>query len=73
MEYVVIKCNAQRNVLIDKQENGATNDVIRIGAGKHSFSLSGDKDFSPKSVVRTIKNTSVIEPISITFTVTGND
>ncbi|WKE65860.1 hypothetical protein PVT67_00970 [Gallaecimonas kandeliae] len=67
MEYVVVSFPGSREVLIDEQPNGATNEVLRVGAGRHSFSLGGQPDFSPQAVTATISNTSVLQPKVITF------
>lgn len=69
MEYVVVKYNEGRGVLVDEQVNGKTNETLRVGAGKHTFSLEGEKNFTPENVTEIIADTSSIEPHVISFEV----
>jgi len=69
MEYVIVKCNKERKVLVDEQVNGQTNKALRLSAGKHTFSLEGDKNFTPENITKIISDTSVIEPHVISFEV----
>jgi hypothetical protein len=39
MEYVIVKFPTDRYVYIDGEQNGHTNDVLRIDAGTHVFEL----------------------------------
>lgn len=67
MEYVIVKFHQDRVVLIDDQENGRTNRSLRVGAGTHTFSLEGDKDFSPEEITCVVDNTSILEPLEVEF------
>lgn len=69
MEYVEVECNETRDVYIDGQKNGETNKTLRIGAGKHTFTLGGEQNYSPQRVTETIEDTTVIEPRVIRFEV----
>lgn len=69
MEYVVVKCSEGRGVLVDEQVNGQTNETLRLSAGKHTFSLEGEKNFTPEDVTEIISDTSAIEPHVINFEV----
>lgn len=67
MEYVIVKFHQDRAVLIDEQENGRTNCNLRVGAGRHTFRLVGNKDYSPESLTCVIHGTSILEPKEIVF------
>lgn len=69
MEYVEVECNETRDVYIDDQKNGETNQTLRVSAGKHTFTLGGEQNYSPDSITKTIENTSVIEPQILKFEV----
>ncbi|MFW2374230.1 MAG: hypothetical protein ACN4GM_13980 [Gammaproteobacteria bacterium] len=69
MEYVIVECNKERGVLVDEQDNGQTNETLRVSAGKHTFSLAGEKNYRPENITEIISGTSVIEPHVISFEV----
>lgn len=69
MEYVVVECNETRDVLVDDQKNGETNETLRVGTGQHTFTLGGEQNYTPQSITETIDNTSVLEPHVIEFEV----
>ena len=67
MEYVVVRFPTRRLVYIDDEENGATNDVLRVDAGTHVFSLGNVANFRPAQRTVTVADTSVLEPLEIRF------
>jgi hypothetical protein len=67
MEYVKIRFPTRRLVYIDEEENGYTNEVLRIDAGTHVFELGNLANYRPASRKVTVKDTSVIEPLEIAF------
>ncbi len=44
MEYVRVTFKEDRAVIMDDQENGRTNTMLRVGAGIHSFTQRGEGD-----------------------------
>lgn len=67
MEYVIVAFPTNRLVYIDGEQNGATNDVLRIDAGTHVFDLGPVKNYKPGSRKVLVKDTTVLEPLEITF------
>lgn len=67
MEYVIVRFPTRRLVYIDDQENGTTNDVLRVDAGTHVFALGNLDNFRPAQRTVTVKDTSVLEPLEIQF------
>jgi hypothetical protein len=67
MEYVKVTFPTRRLVYIDDEENGYTNDVLRVDAGTHSFTLGNVANFRPASRTVTVEDTSVLEPLEIKF------
>jgi len=66
MEYVKVTFPTRRRVYIDEEENGYTNQVLRVDAGTHRFELGGD-DYQPRSRKVTVKDTSPKKPKRIAF------
>lgn len=67
MEYVKVKFPTRRLVYVDEEENGYTNEVLRVDAGTHLFELGNLANFRPASRTVTVKDTTVIEPLEIAF------
>ena len=67
MEYVKVTFPTRRLVYIDDEENGYTNDVLRVDAGTHVFGLGNLNNFRPASRTVTVQDTTVLEPLEITF------
>ncbi|TAK84163.1 MAG: PEGA domain-containing protein [Betaproteobacteria bacterium] len=67
MEYVKVKFPTRRRVYIDEEENGYTNEVLRIDAGTHDFELGNLANYRPASRTVTVKDTTVLEPLEIAF------
>ena len=67
MEYVVVVFPTDRLVYIDGEENGSTNEVLRIDAGTHLFELGNLANFRPASRTVTVQGTTVLEPLEIRF------
>jgi hypothetical protein len=67
MEYVRVKFHTRRLVYVDEEENGYTNEVLRVDAGTHVFELGNLANFRPVSRTVTVKDTSVLEPLEIAF------
>lgn len=72
MEYVKIVYPDRRQVNIDGEDNGFTNDVLRCDAGTHVFDLDRPKDYEPDSCERVVQDTYELEPMEIVFTPKGS-
>jgi len=67
MEHVIVTFPTRRLVYIDDEENGYTNEVLRVDAGTHVFTLGNLANFRPASRTVTVKGSSVLEPLEIKF------
>ena len=67
MEHVIVTFPTKRLVYIDGEENGFTNDVLRIDAGTHIFELGNLANFRPGSRQVLVQNTTVLEPQEVAF------
>jgi len=67
MEYVRVKFPTRRLVYIDEEENGYTNEVLRVDPGTHVFALGNLANYRPASRTVTVKDTTVLEPLEIAF------
>ncbi len=67
MQYIIVSFPDSRLVSVNDVEAGLTNTVIRIGAGKHAFSLGAPTDYEPSEIIEIIDNTNVNEPAMIKF------
>jgi len=67
MEYVIVRYPTRRLVYIDDEENGYTNDVLRVDAGTHVFALGNLDNFRPAQRTVRVEDTSVLEPLEIKF------
>lgn len=67
MEYVKVTFPTRRLVYIDEEENGYTNEVLRLEPGTYVFELGNLDNFRPASRKVTVRDTSVLEPLEIAF------
>ena len=67
MEYVMVKYPTDRLVYIDDEQNGSTNEVLRVDAGTHVFRLGNLANYRPASRTVTVQDTTVLEPLEIAF------
>jgi hypothetical protein len=67
MEFVKVTFPTNRLVYIDGEENGNTNEVLRVEAGTHVFELGNLANFRPASRKVTVQDTTVLEPLEIAF------
>jgi hypothetical protein len=66
-EQVRVNYPEERDVYIDGNLNGKTNEILRVGTGTHIFSLGEPKDYTPESCTRTISDTTPLKPEDIDF------
>ena len=67
MEYVKVTFPTDRLVYVDGEENGSTNEVLRVEAGTHVFELGNRANYRPKSRKLTGKDTTPLEPLEVRF------
>jgi hypothetical protein len=65
MEFVVVSYPTSRNVRIDGEILGKTNDTHSVEQGHHIFDLGDPHDYKPDSVEMDIENTTSIKPLII--------
>jgi hypothetical protein len=56
-----------RLVYIDGEENGNTNEVLKVDAGTHVFQLGNLANYRPASRKVTVEETTVLDPLEIAF------
>lgn len=67
MEHVIVTFPTRRLVYIDGEENGHTNEVLRLDAGSHVFELGKLANYRPASRKAMVKDTTALEPMEIAF------
>jgi hypothetical protein len=67
MEHLLVKFPASRTVLIDGEEAGRTNKILRVEEGTHTISMGDPRDYKPSSRTVKVKGTSPIKPREVTF------
>ena len=67
MEYVIVKYPVSRDVYINGEKNGKTNESLRVDAGTNTFDLGEPVDYQPASIEAVIEDTNVLEPKEIEF------
>ena len=65
MEYVVVSYPDDRDVVVDGQVAGKTNNTLMIEAGHHVFELGEPQDYEPLSVERAVENTTSLSPLIV--------
>jgi hypothetical protein len=67
MEYLVVKFERSRRVVINGNPFGLTNTLIQIEAGTHTVTLAPPADFSPATLAVVVVDTSALAPLTVTF------
>lgn len=67
MEHVRVTFPTDRLVYIDGEENGKTNEVLRVEAGTHVFELGNLANYRPASRKVMVKDTTALAPLEIAF------
>ena len=74
MEHVVVSYPTDRDVRIDGQIAGMTNDTLRVERGHHTFDLGVPLDYQPASIEKSVRDTTSIKPMRIKdFRPSGGD
>ena len=68
MEHVVVRCDERREVLIDDNASGWTDNTLDVEEGHHLFRLGGPQDYQPTSVEVAVTGTTVLTPMEVVFT-----
>jgi len=56
-----------RDLTVDGEKSGTTNQAVELAAGTHTITLGPPKDFSPKKMKIVLQNTTVISPMEVRF------
>jgi hypothetical protein len=67
MEYVTVKYYRKRNVFMDGDVIGSTNETLRVQEGTHKFHLGEKKNYTPDFQKVKIMNTTQMLPMEIRF------
>lgn len=67
MEYLLVKFQESRGVIIDGASEGMTNQALELETGFHSVTLEAPPDFTPELHEFILRKTSVISPRVISF------
>jgi hypothetical protein len=67
MEYVVVTFPTRRMVYVDGEQNGYTNEVLRVDAGSHVFELGKLVNFEPSFRRAMVRDTTPLEPLEVVF------
>jgi hypothetical protein len=67
MEYLLIRFEGKREVLISGVVQGTTNELIQVQAGTHTISLCTPADFMPATQKIVVRKTTVLTPKEIVF------
>jgi hypothetical protein len=73
-EFVIVKLlpdNDDRQVFVDDDPNGRTNQTITVDRGHHKFQLGGEQNYSPPSQSLNIEDT--VSPFSKEITFEKNE
>jgi len=68
MEYVKVNYYRKRNVFMDGNSTGKTNETLRVEEGTHKFDLGEPMNYSPSFCRAKVMDTTQIKPMEITFT-----
>ena len=66
-ESVWVDYVAKRDVFVDGQLCGTTNDLFTVETGTHTFDLGLPQTYLPRSITVTVKGSTALAPFEITF------
>ena len=67
MEFVTVKYWRRRNVYINGEKSGYTNMTLRTNRGTQVFTLSDPPNYQPTKRRVTVRDTTVIKPLVVSF------
>lgn len=65
MEYVKVSYPMNRNVRIDRQVAGMTNDTLMVERGHHMFDLGDPQDYQPAAIEKNVQHTTSVNPLLV--------
>lgn len=71
MEYLFVRYFRRRNVFLDGNLIGKTNDTLRVEKGTHRIDLGEPKNYSPEFREIPVTDTTQIFPLEIEFVYVG--
>ena len=66
-EYLAVAFPQPREVLINGESRGQTNDLLSLEGGEYEVTLGPPPDFTPTQQQIDLRNTSAMTPLSIEF------
>ena len=66
-EYLTVAFPHQREVLINGESLGQTNELLQLEGGEYEVSLGPPSNFTPTQQQIDLRNTSALTPLSIEF------
>ena len=66
-EEVKFKFLEDRDLMVDGEKQGTTNQLIELTAGTHTITLGPPEDFFPKMMKVVLKDTTVVSPREVRF------
>ncbi|HEY7214755.1 MAG TPA: hypothetical protein VIC28_09005 [Thermoanaerobaculia bacterium] len=67
MEYIVVRFRDSRDVFVDGQQMGKTDETLRVEAGRHTVDLGEPENYTPKWRRPVIQDTTSLCPLEVTF------
>jgi hypothetical protein len=64
---IKFKFLANRDLIVDDEGQGTTNQTIELTRGTHTLTLGPPENFTPTEVTVVLKDTSVISPMEVRF------
>lgn len=66
-ELIIVVFPEDRDVFIDGEKNGRTNQTLRVEEGRHTINLGDPRDYDPKWRRPLVTGTTVIRPLEVIF------
>lgn len=66
-EFIIVVYPEDREVFINRQKNGRTNQTLHVEEGRQTINLGDPRDYEPKWRRPLITGTNVIRPLEVTF------
>ena len=67
MEFVVVRFTEEREVFIDGQQMGETDEKLRVEAGIHTIDLGKPRNYIPDEYTLDVQDTSSLSPLEVRF------
>jgi hypothetical protein len=67
MEYLLVRFDQRRRVVVNGLRNGFTNSILQLESGSYEITLEPPPDFSPLSQSVRLQNTAAMDPYQVTF------